>query len=125
MTEPLPTTRHLLPHERWGAAWLLARQQALQTPQVLRLQRNYGPEGLVLKDTVTVNILVGLLVGWTGVGLVFASKGYGSLGVAGYALIGAGFCIGLLGTIRQTQAVQVARQFREGRPPEKAPRGFG
>jgi hypothetical protein len=61
---------HLLPHERWFATRLLARQRTHRTPTILRMEYNYGREGITLCAAALAGILP------AGVLEVGPSKGY-------------------------------------------------
>jgi hypothetical protein len=114
--EPLPTGRRLLPHERWNAVVVLARQQTHSTPAIRRLQQNYGPEGIVLIAAGLASSFLASVIGIAGVVLEFVSRTKGDMGLAAYTLLAVTFCLALLGLARARQAGRAGRQFRGGRP---------
>jgi hypothetical protein len=74
---------HLLPHERWLAAWVLSLQQANPTPVALRQQQNYGPDGVTLLAAGRAGVGFAFIVGIVGIILVLASQASGTVGLRG------------------------------------------
>src|SRR5262252_9494481 len=58
---------HLLPHERWFAALVLKSQRTHRTAAVMRMEYNFGREGITLFSAALANFFVGaalLIVGF-------------------------------------------------------------
>ena len=61
-------TQHtLLPPERWFASLILERQRSHRTTAVLRIETNYGPEGITLWAAGMVTVLPGQLIAFMGI----------------------------------------------------------
>jgi hypothetical protein len=116
MTQKQPAGLPLLPYERWYATSMLARQQGHQTRFVLRMQQNYGPEGLVLRAAATINQGLSSMFCLVAIGLMIASGGRGPLDLTGYLLLALTCCLGTLCFARARQAKTAGRAFRGGRP---------
>jgi len=113
--------RRLLPPERWFAAFILERQRNHRTTSVLRIEQNYGPEGIVLWAAGMVTVFPGQLIAVAGILLLLVAGGSGSLQLAGYWLMGVGVMMILLGSVRYVQGVRAGRVFRGDRPFVKRP----
>jgi hypothetical protein len=107
---------HLLPHERWFACWILERQRTHRTPDILRMEQNYGPEGITLWAAAMSTELPGGLMVLSGIAFMLASGGGGILPTLGYSLDGLGAILILLGLIRAFQGTRAGRAFRGSRP---------
>ena len=110
---------HLLPHERWFASYILERQGTHRTPAILRIERNYGPEGIALWAAAYITVFPGQLIAVGGIVLMLASGGSGSLLMLAYKLDGLGIILILLGSIRLTQGIRAGRAFPGDRPFER------
>jgi hypothetical protein len=109
--------RHrLLPQERWFASWILERQRTHRTPDILRMEQNYGPEGITLWAAAWITVFPGSLMAVSGIAFMLASGGGGTLLTLGYSLDGFGVFLCLLGSIRAFQGIRAGRAFRDGRP---------
>ena len=106
----------LLPHERWFASWILGRQRTHRTPDILRMEQNYGPEGIALWAAAMSTGLPGALMVLSGIAFMLASGGGGTLLTLGYWLDGLGVILCILGSIRAFQGSRAGRAFRDGRP---------
>jgi hypothetical protein len=111
----------LFPHERWFAAFILERQQSHRTPAILRMEQNYGPEGIGLMAAGLVTALPGQLIGCLGILLLLVSGGHGSLPGVGYLLMGLGVLLVVPGSLRYIQGSRAGRSFRGDRPFVKRP----
>lgn len=107
---------HLLPHERWFASFILERQRTHRTPAILRMEQNYGTEGIVLLSAGILAGLVGAIVVLTGFVALFLSDGHGTLLHAGYYLFLVGVVLELPAGLRAVQASVAGRRFRGNRP---------
>lgn len=105
---------HLLPHERWFAAVILRRQQTHRTPAILRMEENYGPEGITLWAAAWITIFPAQLLNLFGIACLLG--GGGPLSTAGFWFIGVGVFVCWLGAIRAVQGAKAGRTFRNGRP---------
>ena len=112
----LAPRHHLLPHERWFAASTLERQRTHRTPDVLRMEQNYGPEGITLLAAAMSTALPGALAAVSGIVFMLASGGGGTLLTVGHWLQGFGVTLIILGQIRAFQGSKAGRAFRDGRP---------
>lgn len=74
----------LFPPERQFARFILERQRTHRTPAILRLEKNYGPEGIATMAATILFALSGAIVGLTGIVVLFLSSGHGPLLTAGY-----------------------------------------
>lgn len=106
----------LLPVERWFAAFILERQRTHRTPAVLRIEQNYGPAGITLMAAGLSSALPGQLIGCIGIVLLLVSGNHGSLPWIGFALMGLGVLLVVLGSMRYIQGSKVGRKFRGDRP---------
>jgi hypothetical protein len=109
---------HLLPHERWFASSTLERQRTHRTPYILRMEQNYGPEGITLWAAAMSTLLPGSLMVVSGIAFMLASGG-GTLLALGYWLDGFGAILLLLGSIRTFQGIRAGRAFRGSAPFQK------
>lgn len=107
---------HLLPPERWFGVLMLRRQQTNPTPPILRLQQNYGPEGIALYAAALLSGFVGGAVALLGIALLVASGDRGNLLLAGYVMLFVGIGGALMAIMRALQMSYVGRRFRGGRP---------
>lgn len=107
---------HLLPHERWFASLILERQRTHRTPDILRMEQNYGPEGITLWAATWITVFPAMLMVVSGIVFMLASDGGGTLLTVGYWLQGFGVIVILLGSIRLVQGIRSGRAFRDGRP---------
>ena len=116
VSAPLPTRRRLLAHERWFALLVLRRQQTHRTAAILRIEQNYGPEGIALWAASLSTAYPGLLIGWAGFLVLLSSGDRGWPATIGYWLGGLGIFLMALSSIRLFQAARAGRAFRGGRP---------
>lgn len=107
---------HLLPHERWFASSTLESQRTHRTPDVLRMEQNYGPEGITLWAAAMSTVLPGALMVLSGFAFMFASGRSRTLLTVGFSLDGLGATHCILGQIRAFQGIRAGRAFRDGRP---------
>jgi hypothetical protein len=113
---PLAPRHHLLPNERWSASFILERQRTHRTPAILRMEQNYGPEGIALWAAGMITVLPGMLLDVLGFACLVASGGHPWLLTMLYWLWGIGFILMFWGSIRSLQASKAGRAFRGGRP---------
>ena len=106
----------LTPPEAWFSDWMLRRQQAHRTAPLLRLEQDYGPEGIALGAAAILLGLTGAVVGWVGLILLLASGGRGPMLHPAYYVIVAGILIELPAIIRSVQGIYAGRRFRGDRP---------
>ena len=83
---------------------------------MVRMQQNYGPEGVVLRladvanrVTTGVSVLVCLA-------LIIGSGSRGSVGLVGDLMLVPVFCFASLGIVRSQQSAAAGKKFRGGRP---------
>ena len=107
------------PRERWFASSILERQRTHRTPDILRMEQNYGPEGIALWAAAMSTELPGALMALSGIAFMLASGGGGILLTLGYSLDGLGVILCILGSIRAFQGVRAGRAFRDDRPFER------
>ena len=110
----------LLPQERWFASLILERQRTHRTPDILRMEQNYGPEGIALWAAAVITVFPGQLIVVSGIAFMLASGGGGTLLTMGYSLDGFGVILCLLGSIRAFQGISAGRAFRGNRPYQKS-----
>src|SRR6266576_3209974 len=72
----------LLPHEGGFAALILRRQRTHRTTAVIRIEQNYGPDGVALFAAAVIGVIPAQLTAGAGVILVLASHA-----TTGYALL--------------------------------------
>jgi hypothetical protein len=111
---PVAPGHHLLPHERWFASLILERQRTHRTSAILRMEQNYGAEGIALWAAGMITVLPGMLLAFLGFACLVASGGHPWLLVNW--LYGLGVTLILLGSIRYFQGIKAGRAFRGGRP---------
>jgi hypothetical protein len=116
--DPADITRNLklLPHERWFASFILGRQRTRRTPAILRMEQNYGPQGIALMSAGMVTAFPGQLIGCIGIVLLLTSGGHGSALIVAFWTMGAGVLLAALGSIRYVRGVYSGRRFRGDRP---------
>jgi hypothetical protein len=110
---PVAPGHHLLPHERWFASLILERQRTHRTSAILRMEQNYGSEGIALWAAGMITVLPGMLLGFLGFACLVASGGHPWQLVNW--LYGIGVILILLGSIRYFQCNKAGRAFRGGR----------
>jgi hypothetical protein len=98
--------------------WLLKRQQTHRTPAVIRMERNYGSEGIALYGAAQAWAIPGVLVVGVGTILLFLSPVLGSRLPSAVVLL-AGAAIACPAFLRLAQGARAGRQYRSGRPLEK------
>ncbi|MCU1362894.1 MAG: hypothetical protein JWM55_722 [Acidimicrobiaceae bacterium] len=103
----------LTPPERWFASWALERQGTLRTPTVLRLEKNYGPQGIALMAAGFVWFFTGWIVGVIGIVLLVISN---TRDPVSCYLIYVAIIFEILVFIRCAQGVRVGRWHRANRP---------
>ena len=119
---PLAPGHHLLPLERWYASNTLERQRTRRNsgtprnPATLRMEQNYGPEGLALLAAGQIMVQPGMLLGFLGFACSVACGGHPWLLTVLYWLWGIGLILMFWGSIRSFQASKAGRAFRGGRP---------
>lgn len=111
----------LLPPERWFASAVLERQRTRRTPTILRLEQNYGPEGIALVAAGVLLWLLGVAIAWVGVVLLLVSGGNGLPFRLGNYLLFAAMVIAVPAIVRAVQASHAGRRFRGDRPFVKRP----
>jgi hypothetical protein len=110
---PLAASHALTPPERRFAAFILKRQQTHRTPAILRLEGNYGPEGMVLFSTTLLWGLCEAFCGVLALVLLFATGGLTTPTIVFALLTFALFCPTLL---RGFQTAKAGKAFRGNRP---------
>ena len=100
-----------LPHERRFASFILERQRTHRTPTIIRLEQNYGPEGITLMAAAILSGVAGALIVWVGIVFLFQSGDHGPLLHSGYYVMFTGMGLECPGIIRATQALYVGRAF--------------
>jgi hypothetical protein len=119
---PVAPGHHLLPHERWSASLILERQRnhrnsaAPRNPATLRMEQNYGPEGIALWTAGMITVLPGMLLVVLGFACLVPASGHPWLLTLVSWLYGIGVILILLGSIRYFQCNRAGRTFRGGRP---------
>jgi hypothetical protein len=108
--------RHLLPHERRFADWMLRRQQTHRTASVAKMEANYGEDGMVLLGAALSSAFPASVVACGGIVLLFLSRDERALGPAAYTFMVLGAGAVLLSMIRTFQAARAGRLFRGDRP---------
>lgn len=106
-------TPRLTPPEARFAALMQRRQQTRRTAPILRLEQNYGPEGMAL---LSAALLWGLCESFGGplfFAFLVASGGCSELTDI---LLGLVFILFSLALWRGWQGVKLGRTFRSGRP---------
>jgi hypothetical protein len=103
----------------------LERQRTHRTPPILRLEQNYGPEGIAMMAATILYVLSGAIVGLIGIALLLLSSDHGPLLTAGYSCMFAGMALEVPGFIRGTQGINAGRRFRGDRPFVKGPEVSG
>jgi hypothetical protein len=105
----------LLSPERRFASFIVERQRTHRTPPILRMERNYGPEGIAFMAASILSGLAGAAVGCTGFVLLLTSQGHGNLLHTGYYLMLAGIALECLAMTRAVQGIYAGRRFRVNR----------
>lgn len=110
---PHVVSHALTPPERRFAAFIRKRQQTHRTRAILRLEGNYGPEGMVLFSTTVLWGLCEAFCGVLAVVLLFATGGLTPPTIVFALLTFALFCPTLL---RGFQTAKAGKAFRGDRP---------
>jgi hypothetical protein len=108
---PVAPGHHLLPYERWSASFVLERQRTHRTSAILRMEQNYGPEGIALWAAGMITVLPGMLLVVLGFACLVASGGHPWLLTLHYWLWGIGIILMFWGSIRSLQASNAGRAF--------------
>jgi hypothetical protein len=111
-----PTNHRLLPHERWLATLVVRRQQAHRPASVLRIEQNYGPDGIALWAAGYATTIPGELIAFIGILLLLLTSDRGRHPAAAYAVIGLGIVLLALSSVRFVQGIRAGRAFRGDRP---------
>ena len=109
----------LSPPERWFASSILERQSAHRTSAILRLEQNYGRQGIAFLASAILLAAIGGLFGCAGVILLLLSRGQGTLESLGYGALIAAVVIQAPSATRSIQGIRVGRRFRGSRPYSK------
>jgi hypothetical protein len=102
--------RFLLPHERWLVGWILKRQRTHRTAAVVRLEQNYGPDGMIWMDASMANIQFVAILGVAIFVIVFGHPTRTSH-IALY-LLAAGILFLILSVVRLSQFFRAGRKVR-------------
>lgn len=111
-----PIRHRLLPPERRFAKLILARRKAQRTPAIVRLEHNYGQEGIALLAASVLVAILGMSVGFIGVGLLLVSGGRDPLVSVAPWIVAIGGLLTGLALMRWAQAKTEGRRFRGSRP---------
>jgi hypothetical protein len=112
--------RRLPPPEDRFALLVLRRQQTHPTPTILRIEKNYGREGVSLAAAGLMWGNIGALIGLIGTFALVVSGDHGPALAAGYILCVGGLTIEIPALARVGQAIHAGRKFRRGVPSDKA-----
>ena len=110
----------LLPPEDRFALLVLRRQQTHPTPTVLRIERNYGREGVALAAAGLMWGNIGALIGLVGMIALLASGDHGPGLAVGYVLCVGALTVEIPALTRVGQAIHTGRRFRRRVSPDKA-----
>jgi hypothetical protein len=113
----------LLPPEHRFALLVLSRQQTHPTPTILRIEQNYGREGVALAAAGLMWGNIGVLFGLVGMISLVVSGDHGAALAIGYILCVAGLTVEIPALTRVGQAIHTGRRFRRGWPSGKAEQG--
>lgn len=107
---------YFFPHERWSIKFFRQRQKDHQTAPVIRMQQNYGPEGVALMGAAYANMIPGtiIVIGEVFVSIIIRSVIFGVM--PWNILLAAGFLAVAFGMTRALQSSRAGRIFRAGRP---------
>lgn len=112
----LPTTYHLLPHEKYAAARMLRKQAAHPDSKVVkRLQERWGPEGIVLLAAANSDGILAVVFFFIGVLLVVARGGHGAWLPAFYACDCLALLTVALSPVRIKQRKRAVKRFQASR----------
>jgi hypothetical protein len=116
---------HLLPHERWFATRLLARQRTHRTPTILRMEYNYGREGITLCAAALAGILPAGVLEVAGSALLVMSQGQPPLFQVGTLMDFGAMAVVIPGLVRVLQSMRAGQvhrgtrsYLRSGVPPQ-------
>src|ERR1035437_5197884 len=112
---PVAPGHHLLPHETRSASLILERQRTHRTSAILRMEQNYGPEGIALWAAGMATVLPGMLLVVLGFASLVPSGSHPWLLTLVNWLYGIGVILILLGSIRYFKCNRAGRTFRGGR----------
>lgn len=110
---PHASAHRLTPPEKWFSLYILRRQQTHRTGAIIRLEQNYGPDGMILfASTLLWGTCVGI-VGVLGLITLFASDGKSALT---YVFLGLGLLFLGPTLFRSRQTANAGKTFRGDRP---------
>lgn len=107
-------THRLVGPERWFASWVLERQRTHRTPAILKMEANYGREGIALMAASAAIEVPASLITMCGIVFLVTSGDRGMLLNFAYWAMGTGIAIGAVGLIRIVQGGREGRRFRDG-----------
>ncbi len=110
---------HLFPHERWFANLVIKRQSVgTKSPAVLNLEKNNGPNGIMLMAAAIASSAPGAAIGFIGAILLVISNDRPPILTVAYYLMGIGVAIVLASMVRVIQGMREGRAFRRESSPK-------
>jgi hypothetical protein len=122
------TTRQhgFLPYERRFAGYAVERQRTHSNAFNVRMQDNYGPEGIRLYWAAIADLVLGWGIGMTGLATLLLSIEVRALRPISVGMVLLGMVVVSLGCLRLAQGARAGRIYRAGRPYIRGPRSrFG
>lgn len=115
-TQKLPTTHHLLPHERYWATRVLRSWAAHpESKKVQRLQERWGPEGVVLWLAANSDGILAFVLLCVGALLLVARGGNGAWLPEFYAFDCLALLAVALSPVRMKQRKRAVKRFQASR----------
>jgi hypothetical protein len=118
------TKRHYfsLPHERRFAAYAIQRQRARRSAYNVRMEENYGPEGIRLFWFGFADGILGWAICVTGIVIMLPSIAIPPLWPISRSVVEIGCVLALIGLLRLAQGARAGRIYRDGRPYIRGPK---
>jgi hypothetical protein len=111
-----------LPYERWFAGYAVERQRTHPNAFNLRMETNYGSEGIQLYWAAIADLILGWAISVIGVVLILVSIAVPALWPVSLGVPGLGVAVATICPIRLAQGSWAGRIYRDGRPYIRGPK---
>jgi len=111
-----------LPHERWFADYAVERQRTHRNAFNMRMDKNYGPEGIQLFWFGLANGILGWAIVVVGIVVMLLSIAAPPLFGISVGVVGVGCALVLIGLLRMAQCSKAGHIYRDGRPYIRGPK---
>lgn len=108
----VPFRHRLVPLERSAALWLMRRQRTRSPDLAASFEKLLGGEGIALFASLCLWAILGMALGFAGLGCLFSSGGRGHLELVGYILLVLGIALVCVGLMRGMQMIRERSRHR-------------